>query len=94
MIKLFLRQILFVVSTFIGVSIITFSLLKLSPVTVDINESNTTDSAYTEQKNEDNIVQQYFRYFGNILQGDLGTSSQSGAPVTDEFLSHLPASVE
>jgi len=94
MTKLFLRQILFVISTFLGVTIITFSLLMLAPEDIETNNLTTANVVNNEQQVEKNIIQLYFQYLGNTLKGDLGTSSQSGAPVTDEFLSALPASVE
>ncbi len=36
---------------------------------------------------------QYFRYIGNALQGDLGTSYQTGEEVTDAIFHRLPATI-
>ena len=89
MTKLFFRQILFVISTILGISIITFSLLKLAPLNSNSGSLNSSDSVI-----EENVFQQYFHYLENIIDGDLGIASQTGLPVTDTFLSHLPASIE
>ncbi len=94
MTKLFLRQILFVISTFLGVSIITFCLLTFTPESTEVANQTTTDTSNTKQQAKKNIVVLYFLYLGNTLSGDLGTSSQSGSPVTEDFISALPASVE
>ncbi len=94
MTKLFFRQILFVISTFLGISIITFSLVKFAPKNIDTANLEISSNANTGHTIEENIFKQYFHYLDNILDGDLGTSSQTGLPVMDTFLSHLPASVE
>ncbi|RLA04419.1 MAG: peptide ABC transporter permease [Gammaproteobacteria bacterium] len=74
MIKLILRQLFFVITTFFGVTLITFYLQTLAP--------NTGEE------------QQYSEYIARVFQGDLGVSSSTRTPVSEEFLAHLPASVE
>ncbi len=85
MIKLILRQLFFIVTTFFGMTIITFSLLQLGTQTVAKNIESIVNEG---------IIQQYFQYLLNVFKGDLGISSVSRIAVTDEFLSHLPASIE
>ncbi|MCP3674813.1 MAG: ABC transporter permease subunit [Gammaproteobacteria bacterium] len=85
MIKLILRQFFFIITTFFGVTIITFSLLQLGTATIPENIGNLTNES---------IIQQYFHYLSAIFKGDLGISSVTRVAVTDEFLSHLPASIE
>ena len=98
MIKLIFRQLLFIITTFFGVTIITFSLLQLSP-TKDDNISAPIDLSQSipeviEPQITKNIVLQYFHYINSVFQGDLGISSTTRIAVTDEFISHLPASIE
>lgn len=40
------------------------------------------------------LVQQFFIYVGNLLQGDLGQSISSGRPVATDLANRLPASLE
>jgi len=77
MTKLFLRQILFVISTFLGVTIITFSLLMLAPEDIETNNLTTANVVNNEQQVEKNIIQLYFQYLGNTLKGDLGATGIS-----------------
>ncbi|HWM74260.1 MAG TPA: ABC transporter permease [Nocardioides sp.] len=37
--------------------------------------------------------ERYLHWLGGVLQGDLGTSWRTGQPVTDEFVSRLPATI-
>jgi peptide/nickel transport system permease protein len=40
------------------------------------------------------VLQQYFIYVKALLQGDFGSSIQTGRPVTESFLERFPATVE
>ncbi len=40
------------------------------------------------------LVEQFFRYVGALLRGDLGLSLTTGQPVLQELLARLPASLE
>jgi peptide/nickel transport system permease protein len=40
------------------------------------------------------LVEQFFRYLGDLARGDLGTSLTTGQPVLQELLTRLPASIE
>jgi len=99
MIKLILRQLFFITTTFFGVTIITFNLLTMTPKTLTINANFQNSVAVEVATNLDNpinnnFVQRYFHYLSNIFEGDLGISSVTRMPVIDEFFSHLPASIE
>jgi peptide/nickel transport system permease protein len=37
---------------------------------------------------------QFFRYLGRLIQGDLGTSFQTGRPVLDDIIQFFPATLE
>jgi len=97
MTRLLLRQILFMTSTFIGITLITYSLslVDVKQTTTTIGTTQFLQSQTTSANNADTAVQMsYFTYLDNILHGDLGVSSISKKQVTDEFLSHLPTSIE
>ena len=40
------------------------------------------------------ILEQYWKWVSGVVQGDLGTSMRSGHPVTEDFFSKLPISLE
>lgn len=89
MIKLIFRQIFFIVTTFIGVTIVSFYLHTLSP----INTNGANQNTNSEQVAPNNL-QRYLSYLNNVFEGDLGISSSTRKPVSTEFISHLPASIE
>ncbi len=101
MFQFFIRRLGMVIPTFIGVSLLTFSLIHLipgDPVTVMGGERGFSE----EQRQEIEALlgldkplwQQYIRYVGNVVQGDLGTSFITREPVMDEFLTLFPATIE
>ena len=89
MIKLIFRQIFFIVTTFIGVTIVSFYLHTLSPINTDGANQNTNSEQVAP-----NHLQRYLGYLNKVFQGDLGISSSTRKPVSTEFISHLPASIE
>lgn len=101
MIQFILRRIGMVIPTFIGVSLLTFSLIHFipgDPVTVMGGERGFSAEQRAEIEAmmglDKPLWQQYFIYAGNILQGDLGTSFVTREPVMDEFLTLFPATIE
>ena len=93
MIKLFFRQIFFIITSFIGVTLITFYLQTLTPTlaTVTLTESINVSTDIIENKRQ---YQEYFEYLSATFHGDLGVSTYTRKPVVTEFLTRLPASVE
>lgn len=89
MIRLVFRQIFFIITTFIGVTIVSFYLHTVAP---EYNVVANQDSNI--EQIESNHVKQYFLYLKNVFNGDLGISSSTRKPVMSEFISHLPASIE
>ncbi|PCJ48150.1 MAG: peptide ABC transporter permease [Gammaproteobacteria bacterium] len=98
--KLFFRQIFFIITSFFGVSIICFYLLSLTTNTqtqsniISSLQETTSEESPKHVPKKTNVVQAYFKYLNQVFNGDLGISSSSREPVTSEFLSHLPASIE
>ena len=101
MFQFILRRLGMVIPTFIGVSILAFSLIHLipgDPVTVMGGERGFSDEQRAEIEAmlgiDKPFLQQYFIYISNVVRGDLGTSFVTREPVMDEFLTLFPATIE
>ncbi|NRG16221.1 ABC transporter permease [Rhizobiales bacterium] len=90
-----LRRILYAVPVLLGVSIIVFTLVQLSPGdVVDIlippeAPEEVADALRKQYGLNEPVYIQYFIWLGHLLQGDLGTSIFSGQPVGGELASAL-----
>ncbi|TXR54494.1 ABC transporter permease subunit [Reinekea thalattae] len=101
MIQYILKRLGMVIPTFIGVSILTFSLIHLipgDPVTIMGGERGVSEEQRAEMEAmlglDKPLVVQYLIYAGNVLTGDLGTSFVTREPVMKEFLTLFPATLE
>ncbi len=101
MIKFILSKFLYLVPTFLGITIVAFGFIRLlpgDPVLLMAGERGVSPERYAEisaQLGYDKpIVQQYLHYLGNLMQGDLGNSLVTKKPVLDEFFALFPATVE
>lgn len=95
------RRILTAIPTLLGVTLLAFALIRLvpgDPVMLLLGERGASPEVYQElQANlglDRPLVEQYFVFLGNAVQGDLGHSIISKRPVIDEFLDRFPATVE
>ncbi|MBB4351249.1 MULTISPECIES: ABC transporter permease subunit [Rhizobiaceae] len=96
-----LRRLAVLIPTFIGVSIIAFSFIRLlpgDPVALLSGERVMSPERHAQisaQLGMDRpMIVQYFDYLGGVLTGDFGTSIVSKKPVLDQFLTLFPATVE
>lgn len=101
MLKFFLKKFSIIIPTFIGITILSFGLIRLipgDPVTVLLGERGGSPEVVQElRKNlglDLPLYRQYFRFVGNVFQGDLGISSISKRPVWQEFWDRFPATIE
>ena len=101
MFRFILSRLLYLVPTFIGITIIAFSFprfLEGDPVLLMAGERGVSPERHAElsaQLGYDQpLVVQYFDFLGRLLHGDLGTSLVTKKPVLAEFLSLFPATVE
>ncbi len=101
MVQFIFRRIGLVIPTFIGITLLTFALIRLipgDPIEVMVGERGISAERHAQLQAElgldKPLYSQYFDYVGNILQGDLGQSLRTKAPVLDEFLTLFPATVE
>ncbi len=101
MFKFFFSRVSTLIATFIGVSIVSFSLIRLvpgDPVLTMLGERGANPAAYNEIKEslglDKPLIVQYFRFIGNAFKGDLGNSIVTNVPVLDEFFARFPATLE
>lgn len=96
------RKLLITAGLLLGVTVMTFLLVQLVPgdgATANLSEVAQSDpavvAAYRAKWGLDRpLVEQYFTYLGNLLQGDLGTSQTTGNPVLSDLLKYVPATLE
>jgi dipeptide transport system permease protein len=101
MLRFLLGRFAVLVPTFIGVSIVAFSFIRLlpgDPVALMSGErvmSPQRHAQIMQQLGYDRpIVIQYLDYLGGVLTGDLGTSIVTKRPVLQEFFTLFPATLE
>ncbi len=98
--KYILRRLVMLIPVLLGISIITFSMLRLipgDPCRVMLGERATAEmcAAFAERMGlDDPLYVQFVRYLYNVLRGDLGTSIKTGQPVTAELIQRLPMTFE
>ncbi len=97
---LFIRLSL-VVPTFIGITLLAFLLVHLvpgDPIETLAGERGISVERHTELLHEYGLDRplyvQYFVYIAHVLQGDLGLSLITHAPVITEFRQLFPATIE
>ncbi|MBO6816251.1 MAG: ABC transporter permease subunit [Rhizobiaceae bacterium] len=101
MFQFLLKKIGLLIPTFIGITIIAFSFVRVlpgDPVLLMAGERGLTEDRYNALLKEFGydrpIWQQYLDYLGNLLTGDFGNSLVSKQPVLEEFAARFPATLE
>lgn len=101
MIQFFFRRFSNIFPAFIGVTLLTFSLIHLipgDPVELRAGERGIDPARHAAMKAEMGLDKplyvQYFKYIGNVLKGDLGKSFVTKKPVLEEFFTLFPATLE
>jgi ABC-type dipeptide/oligopeptide/nickel transport system permease component len=94
------RRILVSIPTLLGVATIIFMLVRLLPgdparVVAGLLASQEDVERIRHQLELDQpLYLQYVTFLGRLLHGDLGTSTRTSMPVTQEILSRLPYTAE
>lgn len=94
------RRLLQLIPVLIGISLIVFLIVHLSPgdpILLMLGEEATPEDYQRLMRLygfDRPIYEQYLRWAGNALQGNLGTSIRQGAPVVDLIWGRLPATLE
>ncbi|MDK4704200.1 MULTISPECIES: ABC transporter permease subunit [unclassified Rhizobium] len=101
MLRFLLSRLAVLIPTFLGVSIVAFSFIRLLPgdpvmllsgervMSPERHAQITHDLGYDQP-----MVVQYGRYIWNALHGDLGTSITTKRDVLTDFLTFFPATLE
>ncbi|HWK66035.1 MAG TPA: ABC transporter permease subunit [Rhizobiaceae bacterium] len=101
MLRFLLGRLAVLIPTFLGVSIIAFSFIRLlpgDPVALLSGErvmSPERHAEITRQLGMDRPLPiQYLDYLGGVLTGDFGTSIVTKQPIIDQFFALFPATLE
>jgi dipeptide transport system permease protein len=101
MFRFILNRLALVIPTFIGISILSFSFIRLlpgDPVDVLAGERSMSAARRTELLHAFGLDQplwkQYLDYLWRALHGDMGTSISTAHSITGEFLTLFPATIE
>jgi dipeptide transport system permease protein len=101
MFRFLLGRLAVLIPTFIGVSIIAFSFIRLlpgDPVALLSGERVMSPERHAQISRELGydrpIVVQYLDYLWGVLHGDFGTSISTKQPVLSQFLELFPATLE
>lgn len=95
-----LRRLFLSLFVLLGMTVVTFLLTRIvpsNPAALYLGNRarpEQIEAAIEELGLDDPIPQQYARYLGDLLQGDLGESLATRRPVTLEIISRLPATME
>ena len=97
------NRLLQLIPILLGITFLSFLLMQSSAMdAVDVMEQNTGGVMSEEEKEavraelglDKPLPEQYIRWLGGVLTGDMGVSYISGQPVFRTFLSKLPATIE
>ncbi len=101
MLRFILTRVGLVVPTFIGITLLTFAMIRLvpgDPIELLAGERGVTPERHAELLAEYGwdkpLFEQYWVYIKGILHGDLGNSIVTRQPVLNEFFTLFPATVE
>src|SRR3954454_24515979 len=101
MFRFFLTRFSLIIPTFIGVTLLTFALIRLvpgDPVELMAGERGISPERHAELRASTGLdkplLVQYGDYIANVVRGDLGNSVVTRTPVLNEFLTLFPATIE
>ena len=99
--KFFIKKILNLLPTLLGISLICFFMIRLipgDPVLNLVGERGVDPARYLEMKKalglDLPIIEQFWHFLKNALSGNLGTSIVSNNSVWSEFIERFPATLE
>ena len=101
MLRFLLTRVSLIIPTFIGVTLLTFALIRVipgDPIEVLAGERGIDPARHAELRTklglDRPVLVQYGVYLSNIAHGDFGDSILTREPVLDEFLARFPATLE
>jgi dipeptide transport system permease protein len=101
MFRFVLTRLSLVIPTFLGVTLLAFSLIRLipgDPIELLVGERGIDPVRHAEMRAalglDKPLLVQYGIYISDVLRGDLGKSIVTKEPVLSEFLALFPATIE
>jgi peptide/nickel transport system permease protein len=100
LVRYIIRRLVLIVPVLLGISIVTFGLLRLipgDPALVMLGERATVEAVeeFRERMGlNEPIAVQYVRYMHGLVRLDLGRSIQTNRPVIEEITTRFPATFE
>ncbi|RJE84174.1 ABC transporter permease subunit [Paracoccus onubensis] len=101
MVRFILTKLLYLIPTFLGITIIAFGLVRIlpgDPVLLMAGERGVSPERHAQLTAmlgyDKPLIMQYLNFLGRLFQGDLGNSLSTNKPVLNEFLTLFPATVE
>ncbi len=101
MLRFALTRVILIVPTFVGITLLAFLLVHSvpgDPIELLAGEHGITAERHAELLHDYGLDRplyvQYLLYLAHVLQGDLGLSLITHAPVVQEFKSLFPATIE
>ena len=94
------RRLIQMIPVMLGVTLVVFLIMQLvpgDPARMLAGEGATPEQIEAVRQSlglDRPMIEQYMTYLGNVLQGDLGKSMITNAPVLEEILIRLPTTVE
>lgn len=101
MLRFIVTRVGLVIPTFIGITLLTFAMIRLipgDPIEMLAGEHGIDPARHAELLHQFGfdrpLLVQYAVYVGQVLQGNLGISLSTHAPVIRDFLQLFPATIE
>ena len=101
MLRYLLRRVMLVIPTFIGVTLLSFTLIHMvpgDPIEARAGERGVAPERLEQLRHEFGFDQpmwkQFLDYEVQVVRGDLGVSLVTRQPVWTEFLAFFPATIE
>jgi len=102
MLKFILRRILLMIPVLLGVSLVTFAIVRMIPgdpvqVLLGADRRSTPEQIENIRRAyglDQSYPVQYIKWLGHVLTGDLGQSLRTGRPLTQELGLRLPVTAQ
>jgi len=94
------RRLLLTIPAMFAMSFLVFAIIRMvpgDPVMVILGMRATPESIATLRAQlhlDDSLIEQYLRWLGAVLQGDLGVDIRSHEPIRDMIMARLPVTLE
>jgi peptide/nickel transport system permease protein len=100
MYRYIIKRVLMMIPVLIAVSFVVYFLMDLAPgdIISSLAPQDATEAEIEMMREElglnGSLIERYFRYIGNLLKGDLGTSLSLKRPVAEVFFERFPATLK